>query len=197
MTPGEAADRLGVDAKRVRTWLRRHREAPSGRRWRIDETTFDEMRAAFTLARGSSAASRVRDEIYVIDLCDEMFGIAASRQHRFDWLTGDPGRDGRSRTLPVDAYYQPLKLVVEYGETQHVAAVPFFDKPDLLTVSGVDRGRQRRLYDERRHDLIPRHGLRLWVIAPADMGGDRRGRLSSRNHERDLELLRSAWRRFT
>lgn len=38
------------------------------------------------------------DESYVIDLCDEVLGIKASRQHKFDFLTGDTGH-----RLPVDA----------------------------------------------------------------------------------------------
>lgn len=39
-----------------------------------------------------------------------------------------------------------------------------FDKPDVLTVSGVHREEQRRLYDERKAQLIPENGLRLVVI---------------------------------
>src|SRR5262249_19335471 len=70
-----------------------------------------------------------------------------------------------------------------------------FDKPNRMTVSGVRRGEQRRRYDLRRSELIPQHGLQLWVITPTDVGGDRRGRLSAREHGRDLMLLRSAWER--
>ena len=55
----------------------------------------------------------MRDEYYVIDLCDAVLGIASSRQHRFPFLTGDPGRDGSCRRLPVDAFYEPLALAVE------------------------------------------------------------------------------------
>lgn len=108
-----------------------------------------------------TAARADRDEHYVIDLCDEILGIAALRQHRFDWLRGDPGRGGRSRHLPVDAYWPDLALVVEFHERQHRASTPFFDKPDVLTVSGVHRGEQRALYDERRRRTLPRHGITL------------------------------------
>lgn len=75
---------------------------------------------------------KARDEDYVIDLCDEALGLTASRQHRFDFLRGD-GNPGVK--LPVDAYYEKKKLVVEYYEKQHTEAVPFFDKKK--TVSGV------------------------------------------------------------
>lgn len=72
----------------------------------------------------------------------------------------------------------------------------FFDKPAILTVSGVHRGEQRQAYDQRRDELIPQHGLRLWVIQPDDIGGNARGRLERRDRERDLALLRSAWSAF-
>lgn len=109
------------------------------------------------------------DEHYVLDLCEQVLGSRASRQHRFDWLLGDTSPStGRTVRLPVDAYWPDLGLVVEFRESQHFEATPFFDKPDRLTVSGVDRGEQRRKYDERRDVDIPSHGLRLVVIRADD-----------------------------
>lgn len=32
---------------------------------------------------------KIKDEIYVIDLCDEILGTKALRQHCFDFLRGD------------------------------------------------------------------------------------------------------------
>lgn len=103
------------------------------------------------------------DECYVLDLCDEVLGAVGRRQERFDWLRGDasPTRS-RGAMLPVDGYWPQLGLVIEFQEEQHSEAVPFFDRRQ--TVSGVGRGEQRRLYDERRRTLIPKHGLRLVVI---------------------------------
>lgn len=122
-------------------------------------------------------------------MCDAILGEAALRQHRFSWLVGDPGRNGARRTLPVDAYYPAHGLVVEYRERQHDEPVPHFDKPDVLTVSGVHRGEQRRIYDERREAEIPAHGLRLVVVRPRDLTADRRGRLL-RERDKDREALR-------
>ena len=128
------------------------------------------------------------DEAYVLDLCDELLGERGLRQHRFDWLLGDPGANGRRTRLPVDAYWPGQHLVVEYREIQHDQPVPHFDKPDRLTVSGVHRGEQRALYDARRNTLIPQHGIRLVVIRPADLDADSRGRLR-RSRDTDLQAV--------
>ena len=102
------------------------------------------------------ASRKNSDEHYVIDLCDEILGLKASRQHTFDFLRGD-GEPGRK--LPVDAYYPNLKLVVEYKERQHTESVAFFNKK--TTVSGVSRDEQRRIYDQRRRNVLPKHGIQL------------------------------------
>jgi hypothetical protein len=120
------------------------------------------------------------DEAYVVGLCEQVLGEQAVTQHRFDWLLGDAGADGRRAGLPVDAYWPGHRLVVEYREAQH-------DRP---TVSGVHRGEQRALYDARRDTEIPAHGLRLVVIRPADLDADSRGRLR-RDPVPDLAAVRA------
>jgi hypothetical protein len=109
-----------------------------------------------TPKRTSSSRSD-SDEAYAIDLCDELLGKRALRQHRFEWLKGDAGT-----LLPVDAFYPALNLVVEYMERQHTEAVPHFDK--RMTVSGMSRGEQRRLYDQRRQSEIPKQGIALVTV---------------------------------
>lgn len=94
------------------------------------------------------------DEAYIIDLCDQILGTPAKQQYRFPFLVGDTGR-----TLPIDAYYSKLNLVVEYREKQHTEPVRFFDTKH--TVSGVSRGEQRQIYDQRRRDVLKQHGIRL------------------------------------
>lgn len=127
------------------------------------------------------------DEHYVLDLCDEVLGIPARRQARFDWLRGDPtARLPRGMTLPVDGYWPQQGLVVEFQEEQHSAPSPFFDRRQ--TVSGVGRGEQRRLYDERKRTLIPEHGLRLVVIAKSEF--TLRSRRIARDRSRDIDVVR-------
>lgn len=129
---------------------------------------------------------RDSDEVYVLDLCDDLLGEQSIRQHRFAWLVGDAGRDGRRRQLPVDAYYPRLRVVIEYRERQHDEPVAFFDRRQ--TVSGVGRGEQRRIYDRRREEEIPRYGLRLVIVRPRDLDCDGRQRLR-RNTTADRAAL--------
>lgn len=127
---------------------------------------------------------RNSDEDYVLDLCDEVLKIKGSRQHKFDFLKGDAGTK-----LPVDIYYDELKLVVEYREYQHTNAVKHFDKPDKLTVSGVHRGEQRKIYDLRRRDVLPENGIGLIEIDYTDFNHFRNKIV--RDCEKDLEIVRN------
>lgn len=119
---------------------------------------------AYDAKKGSRHNS---DEYYVIELCDEILGLKASRQHRFDFLRGDSGT-----TLPVDAYYPSLNLVIEYYESQHSESTPFFDKRQ--TVSGVSRGEQRRIYDLRRQEVLPKHGIKVVIIPYTAFGSTKK-----------------------
>ncbi|MBB3604178.1 hypothetical protein FHT40_003839 [Mycolicibacterium sp. BK556] len=127
------------------------------------------------------------DERYVLDLCDEVFGIPAVRQERFDWLRGDPSPTRpRGTTLPVDGYWPDLGVVVEFQEEQHSTPVPFFDRRQ--TVSGVGRGEQRRRYDARKRVLVPEHGLRLVVIEKSAFTVS--SRRIVRDRTRDIAVVR-------
>ena len=108
--------------------------------------------------------------------------MKSSRQHRFPFLLGDSGV-----AHPVDAYYEKLRLVVEYCELQHTEAVAFFDQKQ--TVSGVSRGKQRQIYDERRKLILPQHRIRLINIGYSDFEYDSKKRIV-RNRQRDIEIIR-------
>jgi len=131
----------------------------------------------------SFSISKTNDESYIIDLCDEVLGIKASRQHRFDFLKGDAGTK-----LPVDAYYNSKKLVIEYREKQHTEEVKFFDKKN--TISGVSRGEQRRIYDQRRRDTLPQYGIQLIELDYSEFPHSSSKRLL-RNKENDIKVIRS------
>lgn len=120
------------------------------------------------------------DEYYVISLCNEVLNAEASQQHRFDFLKGDSGI-----SLPVDAYYEHLNLVIEYHERQHTESIKFFNKK--TTVSGVSRDEQRRIYDERRMTVLPRHGINVIVIDYSRFGTSKK---IKRNHDKDILIVK-------
>jgi hypothetical protein len=127
------------------------------------------------------------DEHYILDLCDEVLGTPGRRQATFDWLRGDPSpKRPRGTSLPVDGYWADLGLVVEFQEEQHSKTVPFFDRRQ--TVSGIGRGEQRRLYDERKRTMIPERGLRLVVIEKSAF--TIRSRRITRDRTRDIAIVR-------
>lgn len=86
---------------------------------------------------------------------------------------GCPGTRRRRPVVPSYfqsiGYWPGLKLVVEFYERQHSEPVPFFDKPDRVTVSGVPRGQQRAIYDERRRERIPQQGIALVIISSTSL----------------------------
>ena len=126
--------------------------------------------------------SRVNsDEHYVIGLCNEALGVIGMQQHRFPFLLGDSGVP-----LPVDAYYPSLNLVIEFQERQHLEPVKFFDRRP--TVSGVSRGEQRRIYDERRRTELPKHGIKLVVLKYTDFGSTKK---LAREHDKDLMVVKT------
>jgi diadenosine tetraphosphate (Ap4A) HIT family hydrolase len=132
------------------------------------------------------------DEVYVLDLVAEVLAEPDyRRQHRFPTLLGDPGRDGRRRPLPVDGYFPRHRLVVEYWEKQHSAPAPIMDEGE--TVSGVSRGHQRRLYDQRRRAWTQAHGLQLVILDYRGFDSDRQGRLRQ-NRARDRQIVAEALR---
>jgi len=131
-----------------------------------------------------STGRKNSDEHYVIDLCDQLLGIRGSRQHRFPFLLGDSGRK-----LPVDVYYESLNLVIEFNEQQHSKAVKHFDKPDKLTVSGVHRGEQRKLYDRRKRSVLPKQGIRVIDISYSAFLSSSNGKIL-RDKSVDLNIVK-------
>jgi diadenosine tetraphosphate (Ap4A) HIT family hydrolase len=61
------------------------------------------------------------------------------------------------------------------------------------TVSGVSRGHQRRLYDQRRAAWAKAHGMQLLILDYRGFETDRRGRLQ-RNRPRDRQIVAQALR---
>lgn len=134
-----------------------------------------------TIVKPLNKSRSQSDESYIIDLCDDVLKLKAIRQHRFDFLKGDSGTK-----LPVDAYYASLNLVIEFKEKQHTEEVKFFDKKQ--TVSGVGRGEQRKLYDQRRREVLPQNEIKLIELDYSDFDHTRNKKLV-RNREEDFKVI--------
>ena len=105
-----------------------------------------------------------RTEQYVVGLLEKLLGPKDVR-NRFEWAVGDVSpKTGRAARLPFDAAWEERKLIVEADEDQHTEATPFFDKPDRITASGVHRGLQRRMYDERKRRAARAQGYKVVEI---------------------------------
>ena len=203
VTAAEIARAAGIDPKTFRAALRRANlnwhahyekwEVPFGSAEHhemsevLASLTLSEKPAPTSLPRTRSFRSAPRgnsDEAWIIGLCDEVLGEQAIRQHRFPFLTGDPGSTGRRSPLPVDAFYQARKLVIEFHEIQHSQPVAHFDKRQ--TVSGVSRAEQRRRYDELRRTVLPQHGIDIVIFDYSEFEHTTAGRLRRTSRDRQI-----------
>ena len=109
-------------------------------------------------------------------------GIEAIHQATFKFLKDDTGAG-----LKVDAYYEPLNLVVEYMEIQHFKKGMFGNK--YCPASGMHRDEQRAMYDQRWRDVLPAHGIKLVEIKYSDFRHDSKHKLL-RNRKEDIEVIK-------
>ena len=156
----------------------------SGGEYKPTEATPEVTRKQYAKNKRDSS-----DEYYIINLCDEILDLNASRQHTFGFLVGDLHKDGVTRTkLPLDAYYESLNLVIEFLEKQHTEEVSHFDKTDRVTVSGVSRGEQRKIYDQRRRTVLENKEIDLIEVDYSLFEVDNDKKLL-RNKENDIKVL--------
>jgi hypothetical protein len=77
-------------------------------------------------------------------------------------------------------------MVVEYRERQPSESVVPIDK--RTKVSGLPRDPLRMRYDQRRRDVLPKHGLKLIELGYKDFDCDSRMRL--RRIPADIDVVR-------
>jgi len=136
------------------------------------------------------------DENYILNLCDALLKDTAARQHRFPFLLGDFHKDKKSRTkLPVDGFYEKLNLVIEYHEKQHTEEVSDTDKPAIKTISGVSRDEQRKIYNQRRRDVLQRKNINLIEVNFYAFENDSVLNIV-RNNKKDIEILKDLLKEY-
>ena len=156
MDPATLAADLGIAPSTLRSWLRHtypRADADRGSSWALGPDQVAAARRQFTGSPPSKPRATTRpsgragsDESYVIDLCDEVLGEVALRQHRFSWLRGDPGAGG---VRVVAATVDP----------------PTRDRPQRVSERSTTTGPLRRPGDHRSR---PMHGT-ADLAAAADL----------------------------
>jgi hypothetical protein len=123
------------------------------------------------------------DEFYLVNLCDELLKEKASRKHTFDTLVGKLHKKGKGRTkLPLDAYYEKAKLVIE-----------FFEKKE--TLEAPEREAQRKFYDQRKKVVLDKKKIALVEINYALFECNENDRLV-RNQLNDVLVLKDILKEF-
>jgi hypothetical protein len=130
---------------------------------------------------GMTGVKSGSDEVYVLGLCDAVLKRQAKCGHRFDFLRGDAGH-----RLPVGAYYPDLNLVIEYRERQASETVVAIDK--RLRVKGLPRAQSGARYDQRRRDVLPKHGIKLIEMDYKDFPCD--ARMQLKRIPQDIDVVR-------
>jgi len=131
------------------------------------------------------------DEYYIVGLCNNFLEQKASHQHIFEDLLGDLHKNGKTRTpLPIDAYYEELKLAIEFSEKNYVEN-DVFDKPNKKTISGGNRAAQRERYTRIKKSFLIKEEIKLIEIEYNKFNLDSRLRMI-RNFEKDTEIIKKA-----
>jgi hypothetical protein len=124
---------------------------------------------------------------YVIGLVAEVLGEEPELEKTYPWALGDPSpTTGRRARLPFDAVWERRGLIVEVDEDQHRRPVAFWDKPEVMTVSGVSRGEQRDLYARRKREAARAQGYNV-----VEIPWERTPPPSKRSRKDDLGEIRS------
>jgi hypothetical protein len=133
------------------------------------------------------------DEKYVLDLIADILNEEYEWQKRFSSLLGDPGKAGYRAKLPVDAYFPKSNLIVEYREKQHSQPVKIMDS--RMTVSGVNRGKQRRIYDLRKEEWAANNNIHFLVVEYYDLAHKKNGRLI-RSTDEDKKVIKKLLEKY-
>ncbi|MFK7749637.1 MAG: hypothetical protein AB8B65_14670 [Kordia sp.] len=128
------------------------------------------------------------DENYLLNLCDELLDKKASRKHTFDTLVGNLHKRGKGRTkLPLDAYYQELKLVIEFFQKEK--NFEDLDEKEQARITQI------KYYDELKKEAVLNKKFRYMKINFAQFQCNENDKLI-RNTENDIIILKQILKDF-
>lgn len=131
------------------------------------------------------------DSDYVIDLCDTILEKRSHRQKTFGFLLGDVHKDGKTQTrLPIKAFYEDLKIAIEYRKFQFEKPIIDEEEIEKETVSGMSRDEQQKRYDLRRSETLQENNIKLINIKYSDFSCDEKNRIV-RDNDKDMKTLQN------
>ena len=137
-----------------------------------------------------------KDEDYVIDLCNIVLNKKGHRQKTFGFLLGDVHKDEKTQTrLPLDAFYEDLKLAIKYKKFYSAKPILDDDESEPLTVSGMSREEQRERYDLRRAELLRENGIRLVNVLYSNFVCDERNKIV-RDNVKNIKIVQDILKKY-
>ncbi|MEQ8241189.1 MAG: hypothetical protein RIA69_18385 [Cyclobacteriaceae bacterium] len=133
------------------------------------------------------------DEHYLINHCDDLLGVTALRNFKFNFILGNYHKDGKTRSsLPVSAYYPEHNLVIELIVPEDAISI---DHPKRQTPEGTKRAELMGIYAERKKRGLQEKGVNFIEIPYASFAIDESGDLV-REEDKDLDLLKTYLKGF-
>ena len=114
------------------------------------------------------------DENYLLDLCDEILGQKALRQHLFH--LPDKGRN-----FPVHGYYPELNLALYYRKPPQSEVVTHLENISWISGRSLHREKEEEEFLQRCRELLPEKGIRLLEIHHSNFSYNKLKRLQ-KNH---------------
>jgi len=133
------------------------------------------------------------DEHYLTNHCDDLLGVPALRNFKFNFILGNYHKDGKTRSaLPVSAYYPEHNLVIEYIVPEGAISI---DHPKRQTSEGTKRAELMGIYAERKKRGLQEKGVNFVEVPYASFTMDENGDLV-REEEKDLAVLKAYLKGF-
>ncbi len=130
------------------------------------------------------------DEFYLVNLADSLLQQKASRKHTFDSLVGNLHKKNKGRTkLPLDAYYEELKLVLEFFKDEEDVNFNKLSEKEQAIIT------QRKYYDQVKKEAVRKKDLQLLEIRYSQFECDSEGNLL-RDTSKDTKVFRGILKNY-
>ena len=122
------------------------------------------------------------DENYLLDLCDEIIGQKALRQHLFHL------RD-KERSFPVHGYYSELNLALYYQKPPQSEVVTRLKNISWVSGRSLHREKEEEEFLQKCRELLAERGIQLLEIHHSNFSHYKLKRLQ-KTEKADVEVLK-------